>query len=444
MQNMQQCRTGTCSGATRSQEKFGPGILLTLLIVASTSFWLGSKSSFAAVHADGGESESAPVHLAQTGSGEENVPAGQYEKMRAQTLAKARMITGPKTRNPQFAILGIDSSVLAAMAEQRAYLQSHVAAQPSVSTNSPLLPNQNPTLLGTSRSNSGVHSQPSFSPKRAGIPARTVCSVPKIQSVNGKSSDAIFTPVEPDNYFRIEGCGFGSTPGSVRLQPDLRGLQIGASSRSLSMMLDSPAGWTDEELTVHIDPKLTGVSDFPVDLVVHLANGREVPFLGCMFVAARGEPQLLKTIPAAWVKLDATFASSRPIGQLEYVSPPVTNEEIPRDALGSSVFIVRSDREPFAAGRDLYDFSQLSPGWAVESLQLNQFVASCPGNRVPAESKGAWTITWNAHGFAVSWVRETCPSSASPEFNFTLNSSQYAAKVWVIGPVGTQPRRSGV
>jgi hypothetical protein len=210
------------------------------------------------------------------------------------------------------------------------------------------------------------------------------------------------------------------------------------------MLLDSPAGWTDAEIAVHIDPKLSGVSDFQVDLVVHLANGREVPLLGCMFVAARGEPLLLKTIPAAWVKLDATFASSRPIGQLEYVSPPGMSDGIPPDALGSSVFIVRSDRERFAAGRDIYDFSQLSPGWTVESVQLNQFEGACPGDQVTSDSKGTSTTTWSPHGFAISWTRETCTSSVGSPFNFTLNSSQYAAKVWVIGPAGTQPLRNGL
>jgi hypothetical protein len=210
------------------------------------------------------------------------------------------------------------------------------------------------------------------------------------------------------------------------------------------MLLDSPAAWTDGEIAVHIDPKLSGVSDFQVDLVVHLANGREVPLLGCMFVAARGGPLLLKTIPAAWVKLDATFASSRPIGQLEYVSPPVMSDEIPSDALGSSVFIVRSDREPFPAGRDLYDFSQLSPGWTIESVQLNQFGGACPGDKFTADSKGTWTTTWSPHGFAVSWARATCTASTGSPFNFTLNSSQYAAKVWVIGPAGTQPLRNGL
>ena len=415
---------------------------LIVFILASTNLWLCPQSGLAADHSD---AEAATSLLAQTGPAERNMPAGQYKKVRAQTLANARMIIGPKTRNPRLATIGVDSSVLAVVAEQRAYLQSHLATQPSGSPNALLLPSQKTTLLGPPRNNSGVPSHPPTSPPRPGMLSRTSCSSPRIRSVNGRYSGAVFTPVEPDNYYRIEGCGFGNTPGNVRLQPDLRSLQIGVSSRALSMELDSPAGWTDEQIAVHVDPKLTGVSDFPVNLVVHLANGREVPLLGCMFVAARGEPQLLKTIPAAWVKLDATFASSRPIAQLEYVSPPVASDEIPADALGSSVLIVRSDREPFAPGRDLYDFSQLSPGWAVQSLQLNQFGVSCPGgDNVAAESKGVWTTTWNLHGFAVSWARETCTSSASLAFNFTLNSSQYAAMVWVIGPAGTQPIRNGL
>jgi hypothetical protein len=412
---------------------------LSAFILASTSLWLYPRSDLAAKNTLG----VATSHQPQTGIAEGNSPAGQYPKVRAQTLANARMIMGPKTRNPHLATIGVDSSVLAVLAEQRAYLQSHVATQLSVSTKSLLLPNQKTSLLDFPGGSSAVPSQPPASPSRSGMLSQTSCTSPTIRSVNGRNSGVVFTPVEPDNYYRIEGCGFGRAPGSVRLQPDLRGLQIGVSSKSLSMELELPTGWTDEEIAVHIDPRLIGVSDFPVDLVVHLANGREVPLLGCMFVAARGEPELLKTIPAAWVKLDATFASSRPIGQLEYVSPPAKSDEIPADALGSSVFVVRSDRGPFTAGRDLYDFSQLSPGWAVESLQLNQFGVSCPGDKPPAESKGAWTITWNQHGFAVSWARETCTSSASPAINFTLNSSQYAAKVWVIGPAGTQPIRNG-
>jgi hypothetical protein len=412
---------------------------LIFFILASSGLWLFPRSDGAAK----GTLEAAALHQAQAGVAEGAMPAGQYEKVRAQTLVNARMIMGPKTRNPHLATIGVDSSVLAVIAEQRAYLQSHVATESSASASSLLLPSQKTTLLGPARGNSVGPSQPPASPSRSGMLSQSSCPSPTIRSVNGRNSGVVFTPVEPDNYYRIEGCGFGRSPGSVRLQPDLRGLQIGASSRSLSMELDLPAGWTDAEISVHIDSRLAGVSDFPVDLVVHLANGRELPLLGCLFVAARGEPQLLKTIPAAWVKLDATFSSSRPIGQLEYVSPPVKSDEIPADALGSSVFIVRSDREPFAAGRDLYDFSQLSPGWAVESLQLNQFWVSCPGGKDPAESKGAWTTTWNQHGFAVSWARETCISSAGPTSNFTLNSSQYAAKVWVIGPAGTQPIRNG-
>jgi len=421
--------------------EISPCMRLFLFILASTSVWLCPQSSLAAATSSESKGGSGASDVVQMMSAEGNSQTGQYEKMRAQTLANARMIAGPKTRNPHLATTGVDSSVLAIVAEQRAYLQSHIAKQ---SSDSSVLHRMTSTLGGASRDNSGTPSQPKSSPPLPRMLQRSTCTSPTIQSVNGRNAGVVFTPIEPDNYYRIEGCGFGSTPGSVRLQPDLRNIQSGANSRSLPMELDSPAGWTDDEITVHIDPTLSGVSDFPVDMVVHLANGHEVPLLGCMFVAVRGEPLLLKTIPAAWVKLEPTSASSRPIRQLEYVSPPVASEEISADALGSSVFIVRSDRELFAAGRDLYDFSQLNPGWVVESLQLSQFGVSCHGDKVPAESKGAWTITWTAHGFAVSWATETCTSSASPAFSFALNSSQYAARIWVIGPAGTQPMRNGL
>jgi hypothetical protein len=409
-----------------------------LFILASVSVWLCPQAGLAAAHPRASKSGSKAPYAEQTAPAEGNVDS-QYERMRAETLAHARMIAGPKTKNPHLATIGVDTTILAVMAEQRAYLQSHVAMQ---SFGPSLLHSQRTTLPGNSYSNSNVSSQPSVSFPRP-IPLRSSCPSPTIRSVNGRKSGVVFTPIEPDNYYRIQGCRFGTTPGSVRLQPDLRNIQTGVSSRALSMELDSPAGWTDDEITVHIDPTLSGVSDFPVDMVVHLADGHELPLLGCIFVAVRGEPLLLKVIPAAWVKLDATFASSRPIGQLEFLSPPVASEETPNDTAGLSVLVVRSDREAFASGRDLFDFSQLSPGWAVESLQLNQFGIRCPGNTIPAESKGAWAAIWTPRGFSVSWAKETCTSSASRASNFTLNSSQYAARVWVIGPAGTQPMRNG-
>jgi hypothetical protein len=188
---------------------------------------------------------------------------------------------------------------------------------------------------------------------------------------------------------------------------------------------------------------LKSVPDFVADLIIHLPSGREVQLDGCSFVASRGEPQLLKSIPAAWISLDATATSAHAIQQVEFESPPFTSEQVPARAAGTSAFVARSDPAPFSTGRDTYDLSQLAPGWAVESVQLNVFDASCPGENNQAETRGTWTTNWSAHGFVIAWASETCNTHIPPLFNFTLNSSQYAVRVWLVGPVGTQPLRSG-
>ncbi len=159
----------------------------------------------------------------------------------------------------------------------------------------------------------------------------------------------------------------------------------------------------------------------------------------CQFLAARGEPQLLRSIPASWVGLDATLLSARVIRQVEFESPPLASEEVPPGAVGASAFVARSDPREFATGKDTYDVSQLAPGWAIDSVQLRVLDAVCPGENKLAVSNGSWETTWTPRGFVVAWARETCASPIPPVFNFTLSSSQYAMDVWVIGPAGTQP-----
>jgi hypothetical protein len=73
---------------------------------------------------------------------------------------------------------------------------------------------------------------------------------------------------------------------------------------------------------------------------------------GCLFVAVRGEAQLLNVIPSAWVKLHATNGGLRSIKQLEYVSPPAHGSEAPLDAGVTSAFVVRMDSDNFGTGRD--------------------------------------------------------------------------------------------
>ena len=72
---------------------------------------------------------------------------------------------------------------------------------------------------------------------------------------------------------------------------------------------------------------------------------------------------------------------------------------VPKDASASSAFVVRSDPEQFGIGTDNYDFSQLNPGWVVESVQLQTYSVSCPEVGTSAHNRsGVWEAEWALRG----------------------------------------------
>jgi hypothetical protein len=250
----------------------------------------------------------------------------------------------------------------------------------------------------------------------------------------------VFTPRLGDNHFRIEGCGFGTVRGEVILNVDSN-IPASAPSRSIPLQLDGSAAWSENEIDVRLDPHVAGLLDSPATLVVRFINGTRIQF-PCRFVAARGEPIALSTIPASWVKLDATASSFGPIRQLEYSSPPLGGEAGPREAAHASALVVRSDSNTFASGSDTYDLSGLTFGWSVESVQLQKYSAGCPGDVMSSRQSGNWNATFNAQGSTINWPVDECSSFIPPMFRFALSSSQYGLKVWVVGPIGTQPLRA--
>jgi hypothetical protein len=201
----------------------------------------------------------------------------------------------------------------------------------------------------------------------------------------------------------------------------------------------SSGAWSEHEINVQLDPELSGVPDYPVTLAIYPANHRRIELRGCRFVAARGHPQLLSMIPSTWVRLYPSGVGSRSIRQLEYVSPTEASGAVPKDASASSAFVVRSDPGQFGIGGDSYDFSHLNPGWVVESVQLQTYSVSCPEVATSAQSFGDWEAEWTPLGVRVAFQESVCASSRPPRYGFNMSLSQYAIRVWVVGPVGTQP-----
>jgi hypothetical protein len=348
----------------------------------------------------------------------------EYQKPWSQVFKNARVATGPKLKNPAISSDGLPPEIVSALQEQRSYLETHAAAFSA-----------QPPINAAARELVGDNSPKPRSPSQ-GPP----CHDPMIRSVNGKTNGVVFTPTAANNRYRIEGCFFGDAPGIVQLEARSGPHQIKAIP-PIPMQLDSTSlgPWSDQELNVQIDTDLRGIFDYPVTLVIYPAKHRRIELPNCRFVAARGNPQLLSVIPSAWVSLYPSGVGSRSIRQLEYVSPTQAGGLVLEDATASSAFVVRSDRKQFGIGRDNYDFRQLNPGWVVDSVQLQTYSVSCPEVGTSTQSFGHWEAAWTLFGVSVAFEDSLCTSSVLPSSPSDMSLSQYAIRVWVVGPVGTPP-----
>jgi hypothetical protein len=374
-----------------------------------------------------------------------DLPPEQYVKLRSQALAGAKAHLAPTVKNPRISSDGLGPAILSALKKQRAYLRKRSAA---VSLSSAVKAVPSPTRVSKTSApmlpaNTRVLLPAKLPPGRRSemLSADSTCPYPMIRSVNGMTTGAIFTPQMPDTHYEIEGCSFGTMPGRVQLEFRPRLLPLETTNPPIMLQLDLPGSWSENEIDVHLDTGISGVPDSTVALVIEFPNGRRAELPNCLFVAARGRPRLLNPIATAWVKLDATTSLFHPIRQLEFVSPPVRGEDVPSDVNGASALVVRSDPGQFAGGEDSYHLSPLNPGWVVESIQLQNYAVTCPGDVSSIARSGSWDVAFDGQGFKVSWASSSCIAYIPPVFRFSMTSSQYAIKVWVVGPVGTEPMR---
>jgi len=359
------------------------------------------------------------LQMASPNTGHDLPALDEYEKLRAEVLRKAAVLSGPKLKNPAISSYGLTPTILRTLQEQRTYLETHGTV----------------TLAAINR----VRELAGNNPGESSLLRHVTCYKPMIRSVNGKAKGVVFTPMAANNTYRIDGCFFGDTPGIVQLEAHTSASET-ESVHPITIHLDSTfLAWSDHEITAQLDAELRGVPDYAVTLVIYPAKRRRIELRGCHFVAARGNPQLLNVIPSTWVSLFPSGVGSRSIRQLEYVSPTEASGAVPKNATATSAFVVRSDTEQFGTGRDRYDFSQLNPGWVVESIQLQTYGISCPNVITSARSFGGWEAEWTSLGVRVAFEDSVCTSSVPPSLAFKMSLSQYAIRVWVVGPVGTLP-----
>lgn len=254
--------------------------------------------------------------------------------------------------------------------------------------------------------------------------AFAVCHGPTISAVNGRASDAWFTPDPQYNHYTIQGCGFGDLQGSLHLYGPF-------AVPTVNLTVEY---WTDTSILVALDPNLSGEPDHlgNVTLVVAPANGPQVQAKGFNFYAARAEVQLA-TMPQSQANpqkiMDAAGANTVSIS---FFSPGSY-------APGTTAEIYRSDGGRFGSATDSFSFSQLAPGFYPEKAQFWHFDLTpndCTAGGAAFYVDGNWSAAWDnsGNGLRVTTQEQHCHTTG-----MDYSMSDYALTVWVVGPRGVNP-----
>jgi hypothetical protein len=255
---------------------------------------------------------------------------------------------------------------------------------------------------------------------------------PIVTAVSGQSgSAAIFTQDPAYNPFTIKGCYFGSSKGQAQLN-------LPSGRKLADLTIDS---WTDNLITVEVDPSLLDVLDLSnVTLVLFPANGPQVQKSGFRFSAMRRE-LLLSSIPASEASLSPTNDDEGNPITMQYSSP----------SQGASAAVDRYNGVRFPGGTDVFDFSKLKPGFVVEKFQVTPLNNSntnpgC-GQSGPSTTTfyidGSWAWQMAGNTIRVSWQETHCHDA----YQGDASDSSYGLNVWVLGPAvsaNTNPWQDGL
>ena len=267
----------------------------------------------------------------------------------------------------------------------------------------------------------------------------------RIVSVSSSSYPATFTPTDKYNLYTIRGCSFGDqAPTSDQNPTDWVHLYGGTGSFYGKFAIRF---WSDNEIDVSLDESISGFPDLDnLNLVVKRADGQQTQKGGFKFYAARETVPLI-TIPQTWVTLGAfpnTF-------NVQYSTPPPSPSWTlwgPGPGAGAAYVARYADGVKFdpSGESDYYDFSKLAPGFTTETFEADPYVPYCPsGNGMTVTYKtdfGTWSGSWDGNNIRIGLSETSCSGVvvAVPWVNYQNHSgSDYALKVWVTGPRGTDP-----
>jgi hypothetical protein len=314
-----------------------------------------------------------------------------------------------------------------------------------------------PTALsvqqGPTRQNPpGTNTSPTNQARRTAPPA-PICLNNGISAVDGAKAGATFSP---GYSYKIQGCGFGTTPGQIYLtgirnQNISNGSITQAPSRLHSdwvSLLIAPGKWSDSYIEAVVDPTTSGFYDSPdATLRIVTSDNRTLWSPGFRFYATRAQ-QTLASLPrtmyggsrsparltiitagAGFSPAHVTDAAGHAV-QAHLCSPSAVCLLPP----GYTFAVIRNDSAaPFPAGTDTLDLTEALEPNGFEITGLNPFYAK-PTQQV-CGPKFSTNGNWNAlrTGFDtlnVSWQEQSCSGD---------NVSAYAVDIVVEGPSGVSP-----
>ena len=222
---------------------------------------------------------------------------------------------------------------------------------------------------------------------RRAAPPPAIC-LNGISAVDGAKSGAVFSP---GYSYKIEGCGFGTTPGQIYLtgirNQNISNGSITQAPSSLHSdwvkLFVAPGQWSNSAIEAVVDPTTSGFYDSPnATLRIVTSDNQTLWSPGFRFFATRA-PQTLASLPrtmygasspakltiiragAGFSPAHVTDAAGHPV-QAHLCSPSAACLVFP-----GHTFAVLRDAAPFPAGTDTLDLTEaIEPnGFEISTIQ---------------------------------------------------------------------------
>lgn len=269
----------------------------------------------------------------------------------------------------------------------------------------------------------------------------------RILNVSGSYYPATFTTIEKFDSYTISGCSLGD-PGPNAKVYLYKDMPLGSGFPLPFQILE----WHENWIHLQLDWNLTGLFDQDnLTLVVQRADGKQASKGGFKFYAAREEHRL-RSIPRQHFSLWGFTTTNTSAWHATYNSPASATDGWGLQGMTAEV---QWDEElPFMksnfdsadaprAGRDVYDFSHLQPGFVPTQAYLQWEDGDCSYASGTLVTAGKFNLEWQSASLWVDWQGQNCRSmkcgSAFQGDCFSIPNTNYGLDVWVEGPRGIDP-----